>query len=89
MCSCSADLLIQLIRNCTHIQVGGPIALLQDGDVIVIDAESKTITVEISQEEMTARANRWVAPPLKATKGTLFKYIKSVSSASKGCVTDE
>lgn len=70
-------------------QVGGPIALLQDGDNIVIDAESKTITVDISPDEMKARADRWIAPPLKATRGTLYKYIKSVSSASKGCVTDE
>jgi len=79
-----------IIGHCTpEAQVGGPIALLQDGDNIVIDAQSKTITVDISPEEMKARADRWVAPPLKATRGTLYKYIKSVSSASKGCVTDE
>jgi len=79
-----------IIGHCTpEAQVGGPIALLQDGDNIVIDAQSKTITVDISPEEMKARADRWVAPPLKATRGTLYKYIKSVASASKGCVTDE
>lgn len=69
--------------------MGGPIALIQDGDKIVIDAEKKTISVEVSAEELAARRSNWVPPPLKATRGTLYKYIKNVASASLGCVTDE
>jgi dihydroxy-acid dehydratase len=70
-------------------QVGGPIALIEDGDVITIDAETKTISMDVSDADMEIRRASWVAPPLKASKGTLYKYIKSVSSASMGCVTDE
>ncbi len=69
-------------------QEGGPIALVQDGDRIRIDAESRSIELDIPPEEMARRKAAWKAPPLKATKGTLFKYIKSVTSASDGCVTD-
>ncbi|KAG5191107.1 dihydroxy-acid dehydratase [Tribonema minus] len=70
-------------------QVGGPIALLRDGDPIVIDAEKKQINVLLKQDQLDARRKDWVAPPLKATRGTLYKYIKNVASASVGCVTDE
>jgi len=70
-------------------QVGGPIALIKDGDGIVIDAKDRVISVDITPAEMERRRNEWKAPPLKATRGTLYKYIKNVSSASKGCVTDE
>eukprot|EP01040_Poterioochromonas_malhamensis_P010798 gene10798-11769_t len=70
-------------------QVGGPIALIQDGDKITIDAEKRTIDVDVTTEEMETRRKNWNAPPLKATRGTLYKYIKNVASASKGCVTDE
>lgn len=70
-------------------QVGGPIALIQDGDKITIDAEQRTINVDVTEVEMEARRKQWQAPALKATRGTLHKYIKNVSSASKGCVTDE
>ena len=70
-------------------QVGGPIGLLRDGDVITIDAEKKTISANISDEEMAERRKNFVAPPLKANRGTLYKYIKNVASASLGCVTDE
>jgi dihydroxy-acid dehydratase len=70
-------------------QVGGPIGLLKDGDVITINAEDKTMSVDVSDSEMAARKKAFVPPPLKATRGTLFKYIKNVSSASLGCVTDE
>jgi dihydroxy-acid dehydratase len=70
-------------------QVGGPIALVQNGDQITLDAEANTITVDLSDEELSRRRAAWQAPPLKATRGTLFKYIKSVKSASEGCVTDE
>jgi dihydroxy-acid dehydratase len=70
-------------------QEGGPIALVQDGDVVTIDATTHSIDVEISDEEMDARREAWVAPPYKATRGTLYKYIRYVKSASEGCVTDE
>jgi len=72
-------------------QVGGPIALIQDGDAIQIDARADKRfmnIVGVSDEEMAKRKAAWKAPPLKATQGTLYKYIKSVSSASEGCVTD-
>lgn len=70
-------------------QLGGPIALLRDGDRISIDAESNVIDVELAPEELARRRAAFVAPPLKATRGTLHKYIKTVKSASEGCVTDE
>ena len=69
-------------------QVGGPIALVRDGDVINIDAVKNTLDVEVSAEELERRRKEWKAPPLKATQGTLYKYIKTVSDASQGCVTD-
>jgi len=70
-------------------QTGGPLALVQDGDVITIDAETNSLDVEVDEAEMNRRAAAWTAPPLKATRGTLYKYIKNVRSASEGCVTDE
>ena len=70
-------------------QVGGPIALVQTGDTIVIDAETNSINVELTEEEWQSRRDAWQAPPYKATRGTLYKYIKNVKSASEGCVTDE
>ena len=70
-------------------QEGGPIALLQDGDQITIDAESNEINVAASDDELAARRANWTMPPYKATRGTLYKYIKAVKSASEGCVTDE
>lgn len=70
-------------------QLGGPLGLLQDGDVITIDAETNSLDVDVSDEEMTKRREHWTAPPLKATRGTLYKYIKTVKTASEGCVTDE
>lgn len=71
-------------------QVGGPIALVKDGDVITIDAEKNRIDVEgVSPEEWEKRKRSWSPPPLKATRGTLYKFIKNVKSASEGCVTDE
>lgn len=70
-------------------QVGGPIALVQDGDKLTLDAEANLITVEISDAEFDARRKVWKAPAHKATRGTLYKYIKNVKSASEGCVTDE
>jgi len=70
-------------------QDGGPIALLQDGDQITIDAKKNLIQIDLNDEEMEARRARWTPPPYKATRGTLYKYIKSVKSAAEGCVTDE
>lgn len=70
-------------------QEGGPIALIRNGDAIQIDAKKeRTMTVMVSDEEMARRKAEWKAPPLKATQGTLYKYIKCVTSASNGCVTD-
>jgi dihydroxy-acid dehydratase len=70
-------------------QEGGPIALVKNGDQITIDSEENSIDVHISDSEMTARRKAWQAPPYKASRGTLYKYIKNVKSASEGCVTDE
>lgn len=70
-------------------QVGGPIALVRTGDRITIDAEANTITVDISDEEFSNRKSQWTAPEYKARRGTLYKYIKNVKTASEGCVTDE
>eukprot|EP00879_Flechtneria_rotunda_P010429 GHRR01010905.1.p1 GENE.GHRR01010905.1~~GHRR01010905.1.p1 ORF type:complete len:363 (+),score=124.29 GHRR01010905.1:1120-2208(+) len=70
-------------------QVGGPIALVKDGDVISIDAEKRVMDiVGITDDELTSRKAAWTAPPLKASQGTLYKYIKTVTTASEGCVTD-
>ncbi len=70
-------------------QVGGPIALVQDGDLVTINADTNRLDVDVSDAEMSKRRAAWQAPPLKATRGTLYKYIKNVKSASEGCVTDE
>ena len=70
-------------------QVGGPIALVQNGDKITLDAEANLITVDVSDAEFEKRRKAWKAPAFKATRGTLYKYIKNVKSASEGCVTDE
>ncbi len=70
-------------------QEGGPIALVEDGDPIRIDAKQQIIELDVDEKEMVRRRERWTAPALKATRGTLYKYIKTVTSASEGCVTDE
>jgi dihydroxy-acid dehydratase len=70
-------------------QDGVAIALVKDGDVITIDAESNTIILEVSDEELAMRKQQRQAPPLKFTRGVLYKYARTVSNASKGCVTDE
>jgi dihydroxy-acid dehydratase len=74
---------------CPEAQEGGPIALVRDGDAIRLDAEKRSIDVLVDETEMAQRRAEWTPPPLKATRGTLFKYIKNVKSASEGCVTDE
>jgi dihydroxy-acid dehydratase len=70
-------------------QEGGPIGLIKDGDRITIDAAENVLAVDLSEEELASRRASWQMPPYKATRGTLYKYIKSVTSASMGCVTDE
>lgn len=70
-------------------QEGGPIALVKNGDAITIDAVQNRIDVDVDPAQMAERRKNWVAPPYKANRGTLYKYIKTVKSASEGCVTDE
>jgi dihydroxy-acid dehydratase len=70
-------------------QEGGPIALIRDGDIITIEAEIRSLSVDISDAEMQRRRREWTMPPYKATRGTLYKYIRLVKDASEGCVTDE
>ena len=70
-------------------QEGGPIALVEDGDRITIDAANNELKVDVGDQEMEKRRNGWTMPPYKATRGTLYKYIKNVQNASEGCVTDE
>jgi dihydroxy-acid dehydratase len=70
-------------------QEGGTIALVETGDEITIDAEQNRIDVKLSADQLAERRSRWTPPPYKATRGTLYKYIKNVKSASEGCVTDE
>ena len=70
-------------------QEGGPLALVRDGDQITIDADENRLDVALSESELAARRQAWQAPAYKATRGTLHRYIKTVTSASLGCVTDE
>ena len=70
-------------------QVGGNIAFVEDGDIISIDASENTINLHVSEDEINIRKLNWKKPKLKVNKGSLFKYARFVSSASKGCVTDE
>ena len=70
-------------------QEGGPIALLQNGDVITIDAERNLLSVDLSEAVLRSRQDQWVMPPYKVQRGTLYKYIKNVQPAHLGCVTDE
>lgn len=69
-------------------QEGGVIGLLEDGDQITIDAEKNTISVALSDQEIEERRKSWKQPPYKFQSGMLYKYIKNVSTASEGCVTD-
>ena len=63
-------------------QDGGPIALVKNGDQITIDAEANRIDVDVSADELAKRRAAWKAPPYKATRGTLYKYIKNVKTAT-------
>ncbi len=69
-------------------QEGGTIAMVKDGDPITIDVINNTISLDIPDSELAQRKAAWVAPPLKVTRGALYKYAKTVASASEGCVTD-
>ena len=68
---------------------GGVLALVQDNDVIELDARNNTITLKVSEDEINKRKNNWKQPPLKAKNGILFKYARYVKTAAEGCVTDE
>ena len=70
-------------------QEGGPLALVENGDVITLDAGNRELSVALSAAELAKRKAVWTMPPYKATRGTLYKYIKNVKNASEGCVTDE
>ena len=70
-------------------QDGGTIALVENGDVISLDADKNTIDLAVDTAELERRRSAWTAPPYKAQRGTLYKYIKNVKNASEGCVTDE
>jgi dihydroxy-acid dehydratase len=70
-------------------QDGGAIGLLEDGDIITIDAEKNEISVNLTDEQLSERKKNWKQPELKVKRGSLYKYARTVSSASTGCVTDE
>lgn len=79
-----------IVGHCTpEAQVGGPIALVVDGDEVAIDAKNLTMSVAISEQELGERKLNWKPKPQAKLTGTLAKFAKLVSSASKGCVTDE
>ncbi len=69
-------------------QVGGPIAIVQEGDIITIDAESNALTIDLSDEEIARRLEKWQPPAPTYTKGVLAKYVKLVTSASEGAITE-
>lgn len=73
---------------CPEAQEGGPLALVETGDTITIDAGANTLDVNVDPGEMARRKAAWQPPPYKVTSGALYKYIKTVRSASEGCVTD-
>ena len=70
-------------------QEGGPIGLIKSGDMITINAKTNQLNVDLGNDELAQRKADWVMPDFKAKRGTLYKYIRSVKSASLGCVTDE
>ena len=69
-------------------QKGGVIALIENGDLIIIDSVKNTITLDVSDNELKIRKSKWIKPILKVKSGSLYKYAKCVSSASLGCITD-
>ncbi|XP_002518134.2 dihydroxy-acid dehydratase, chloroplastic [Ricinus communis] len=74
---------------CPEAQEGGPIGLIRNGDIINVDVRERRIDVQLTDQELAERKRNWTPPPYKATGGVLYKYMKNVQSASKGCVTDE
>ena len=68
--------------------IGGPLALVENGDTITIDAENNELKLVINEHEMERRLEKWQQPPPRYTRGVLAKYAKLVSSASTGAVTD-
>ncbi|XP_042478712.1 dihydroxy-acid dehydratase, chloroplastic-like isoform X2 [Macadamia integrifolia] len=74
---------------CPEAQEGGPIGLIENGDAITIDVVKRRMDVQLTDEEMAERRKKWTPLAYKAAKGVLYKYIKNVQPASKGCVTDE
>ena len=70
-------------------QEGGPLALIETGDLITIDAEANTLSVDLPSATLDERKQKWQQPPYKFSKGVLYKYIKNVATASEGCVTDQ
>ena len=62
--------------------------MVQDGDAISVDAVKNTIELQVSEDELERRKKAWKAPPLKVQQGTLYKYVKLVTDASRGCITD-
>ncbi|MFM1549694.1 MAG: dihydroxy-acid dehydratase [Lentisphaeria bacterium] len=73
---------------CPEAQEGGPLALIENGDLISIDADANTLDVGLTDDELAKRKAAWEMPPYGARSGALYKYIKMVQSASKGCITD-
>jgi dihydroxy-acid dehydratase len=71
---------------CPEAQVGGPLAVLSDGDTVVVDASARILSVDISSEEIRRRLNKWRPPEPRYTRGVLYKYSKLVHSASEGAV---
>ena len=70
-------------------QEGGPIAIIKNGDMVTINAKTNKIEFKLSEKEFANRQKNWKMPPYKANRGTLYKYIRNVKTASEGCVTDE
>ena len=73
---------------CPEAQEGGPLALIENGDLISIDADANTLDVGLTDDELAKRKAAWELPPYRARSGALYKYIKMVKSASEGCITD-
>jgi len=69
-------------------QEGGPVALIENGDTITLDAEKNLIHVDLRDDELAQRKAAWTEPPYKYQSGTLYKFIRNVRSASEGCITD-
>jgi len=69
-------------------QVGGPIALIHEGDIIHFDIANRKLTLEVSEEELAKRKAAWKAPELRFKTGVFAKYVKAVSSASEGAITN-